>query len=255
MTFIFYIILGVLIPLFGTIMGAASVFFMRKNMNRAFSDALSAVAAGVMTASSIWSLILPSIELSQNMGKLAFIPATAGFAVGNIFMFKLDGYSRRIIKNSRKRQKITSTNIAVAIHNFPEGMAVGTVFGAVMAGQESATMVSAFILSIGIAVQNIPEGAIISMPLNSEGVSKGKAFLCGALSGVVEPLGAILAILAMGAATVFMPYLLSFAAGTMLFVVTEQLIPEIEDYGRVPLRALPFALGFVLMMSLDVALS
>ena len=249
------IIFGVLIPFFGTAIGAAVVFFLRKDISRAFSDVLSAFAAGIMVAASVWSLIIPAIECSENLGKSAFIPATAGFVAGNIFMAVLDIFNQKILSGNKKMKTLTTTAIAVTIHNFPEGMAVGTIYGACLAGEESATLAAAFILSLGIAVQNIPEGAIISMPLKARGMSAIKAFLCGTLSGIVEPLGAFLTICAMGTATVLLPYLLSFAAGTMMFVVTQQLIPEIEDFGRVPIRALPFAAGFVLMMSLDVALS
>ncbi len=231
------------------------VFFLRGNISRAFSDVLSAFAAGIMTAASVWSLIIPAIERSESMGSFAFVPAATGFAIGNIFMSVIERYSKILVKNNEKTQKLATTILAVTLHNFPEGMAVGTVYGAFLAGEEGVTLAAAFVLSLGIAVQNIPEGAIISMPLHAEGISKGKAFLSGTLSGVVEPLGAALTICAMGAATALLPYLLTFAAGTMMFVVTEQLISEIQTNGRVPIRALPFALGFVLMMSLDVALS
>lgn len=253
--FISQIVLGVLIPLFGTALGASGVLFLRKNMSRCFSDVLSAFAAGIMTAASVWSLIMPAIDRSESMGKFAFIPAAFGFIAGNIFMFILDVYSKKLVKNRKNKQKLATTVLAVTIHNFPEGMAVGTIFGAFITGEEGATLAAAFVLSLGIAVQNIPEGAIISMPLCAEGMSKGKAFLWGTLSGVVEPLGAVLTICAMGAAVTLLPYLLSFAAGTMMFVVTEQLIPEIEECGRVPMKAWPFAVGFAVMMSLDVALS
>lgn len=255
MILISQIIIGVLIPFFGTALGSAAVIILRNNMSRLFSDVLSSFAAGIMTAASVWSLIIPAIDRSEGMDKLAFIPAVSGFIAGNIFMFILDIYSRKLVKSRGKKQKLTTAVLAVTIHNFPEGMAVGTIFGAFMAGEEGATLAAAFVLSLGIAVQNIPEGAIISMPLHAEGMSKGKAFLSGTLSGAVEPLGAVLTICAMGVATALLPYLLSFAAGTMMFVVTEQLIPEIENHGRVPMKAWPFALGFAVMMSLDVALS
>lgn len=249
------VISGIIIPLLGTTIGSAGVFFLKKSMRKSFSDILSAIAAGIMTAASVWSLIIPAIERSESMGRFAFVPAAAGFIAGNIFMFILDSCSKKLVKYDGNTQKLTTTVLAVTIHNFPEGMAVGSIYGAFLAGEEGATLASAFVLSLGIAVQNIPEGAIISMPLYAEGKKKGKAFLSGVLSGIVEPLGAVLTICAMGVATALLPYLLSFAAGTMIFVVTQQLIPEIRDYGRVPLRALPFALGFIIMMSLDVALS
>ncbi len=254
MIIISQIILGVLIPLFGTAVGAAAVFFLRGNIGSVFSDLLSSFAAGIMTAASVWSLIIPSIERSENMGSFAFLPAAMGFIAGHIFMHLLERYSKKLV-SGYGRQKLATTTLAVTIHNFPEGMAVGTIYGAYLAGEESATLAAAFVLALGIAVQNIPEGAIISMPLYAGGMSKIKAFIYGSMSGVVEPVGAFLTMCALGAATSLLPYLLSFAAGTMIFVVTEQLLPEIKADGRVPLRAFPFAFGFVLMMSLDVALS
>lgn len=249
------IITGVFIPLLGTAAGGAAVFFLKKNLSIVFNDILSAIAAGIMTAASVWSLIIPAVERSENLGKFAFLPATAGFILGNAFMALLNDLSKILVKNSEHMQKLTTTALAVTIHNFPEGMAVGTIYGAYLAGREDALLAEAFLLSVGIAVQNIPEGAIISMPLHAGGFSKVKSFCCGALSGVVEPLGAVITIFTLKASSVLLPYLLTFAAGAMLFVVTEQLIPDIKQHGRVPIRALPFAIGFVIMMSLDVALS
>ncbi|MBQ7295126.1 MAG: ZIP family metal transporter [Clostridia bacterium] len=249
------IISGVFIPLLGTAAGGAAVFFLKKNLSTFFTDILSALAAGIMTAASVWSLIIPAVERSENMGHFAFLPAVTGFILGNIFMLLLNDLSKILVRNSAQMQKLTTTVFAVTIHNFPEGMAVGTIYGAYLAGKEDVVLAEAFLLSVGIAVQNIPEGAIISMPLHAGGVSKFKAFLYGALSGAVEPLGAILTIFTLSTASALLPYLLSFAAGAMMFVVTEQLIPDIKDHGRVPVRALPFAVGFAVMMSLDVALS
>ncbi len=243
------------IPLFGTAIGGAAVFFLKKNLSVIFTDVLSAFAAGIMTAASVWSLIIPAVERSSFMGKFAFFPATAGFILGSIFMVLLNNLSKKLVKSGAEMQKLTTTILAVTIHNFPEGMAVGTIYGAYLAGREDVALAEAFVLSLGIAVQNIPEGAIISMPLHAGGVSKFRSFLYGALSGVVEPVGAILTIFALKTASAILPYLLTFAAGAMMFVVTEQLIPDIKEHGRVPVRALPFAAGFALMMSLDVALS
>ncbi len=247
--------MGVFIPFFGTAVGAAAVLFFKKNLSDVFTDILSAFAAGIMTAASVWSLIIPAVERCAFMGKLAFLPTAAGFILGSGFMILLNDLSRILVKNSEHMRKLTTTILAVTIHNFPEGMAVGTIYAAYLAGEDTASLAAAFVLSLGIAIQNIPEGAIISMPLHAAGVPKSKSFLCGAMSGIVEPLGAILTICAAKAATVLLPYLLSFAAGCMMFVVAEQLIPDIRGRGRVPVRALPFTAGFVIMMSLDVALS
>lgn len=249
------VILGILIPLFGTAAGSAVVFFLKKDMNVIFNDVLSAFASGIMVAASIWSLLIPANERCEELGKLSFLPVVFGFAVGNIFMYCLDRLSLKLGNGSKKKQKLTTTVLAITIHNFPEGMAVGTIFAAYLAGEQGITMAAAFVLAIGIAVQNLPEGAIISMPLHSEGLSKFRAFIFGTLSGVVEPLGALLTISAISVASALLPYLLSFAAGTMIFVVTEQLLPDIKSNGRVPIRAMPFAVGFALMMSLDIALS
>lgn len=252
------VISGIIIPLLGTIIGSAGVFFLKKSMRESFTDILSAIAAGIMTAASIWSLIIPAINRSESMGKFAFVPAAVGFMSGIFFLIFTNVLVEKIYSYTGKKcstKKLTTTFLAVTIHNFPEGMAVGSIFAAYLAGEEGVPIAAAMVLSFGIAVQNIPEGAIISMPLQSCGVGKWKAFSIGALSGIVEPLGAILTILAARVANVFLPYLLSFAAGAMMFVVTEQLIPEIKERGRLPIRSVPFAVGFIIMMSLDVALS
>lgn len=251
---ILQVISGILVPFFGTTAGAAVVFFLRKNISDIFNDILSAFAAGIMTAASIWSLLIPASERCAHLGRLSFLPIAIGFMLGIFFMWLLSSISRNLLSGKRKIEKLT-TALAVTIHNFPEGMAVGTIYAAYLAGEDSVSLAAAFVLALGIAIQNIPEGAIISMPLHGEGVSKFKSFLCGTLSGVVEPLGAIITISAITTATALLPYLLSFAAGTMIFVVTEQLIPDIKTHGRVPIRALSFGLGFALMMSLDIALS
>lgn len=249
------VILGIFIPFFGTAVGSAVVFFLKKDMKAIFNDILSAFASGIMVAASIWSLLIPANEKCESLGKLSFLPVVFGFAVGNVFMYFLDTLSEKLATGSKKRQKLTTTVLAITIHNFPEGMAVGTIFAAYLAGEQGITFAAAFVLALGIAVQNLPEGAIISMPLHAGGLSKSKSFIFGTLSGVVEPLGALITISAISIASALLPYLLSFAAGTMIYVVTEQLLPDIKTCGRVPIRALPFALGFALMMSLDIALS
>lgn len=252
---ILQVISGILVPFFGTTAGAAVVFFLRRNISDIFSDILSAFAAGIMTAASIWSLLIPAGERCAHLGRLSFLPIVIGFMLGIFFMWLLGSMSQNLLSGKRKLQKLTTTVLAVTIHNFPEGMAVGTIYAAYLAGEDGVSLAAAFVLALGIAIQNIPEGAIISMPLHGEGVSKFKSFLCGTLSGVVEPLGAIITISAITTATALLPYLLSFAAGTMIFVVTEQLIPDIKTHGRVPIRALSFGVGFAVMMSLDIALS
>ena len=208
---------GILIPFLGTSAGAACVFFMKKNLNEQIQRALTGFAAGVMVAASIWSLLIPAIEQSSGLGKLSFVPA-------------------------------------VTLHNIPEGMAVGVVYAGYLTGHAQITIMGAMALSIGIAIQNFPEGAIISMPLRSEGMGKTKAFAGGVLSGIVEPVGAVLTILAAGLIVPALPYLLSFAAGAMLYVVVEELIPEMSAGEHSNIGTLFFAVGFSLMMILDVAL-
>lgn len=256
-------LIGILIPLLGTTLGAACVFIMKKDMNILVNKALLGFAGGVMIAASVWSLIIPAIDMSEKMGRFAFIPAAIGVLVGVFFMLILD----RIIPHlhldndkpeglkSERLKKTTMLVLAVVLHNIPEGMAVGIVFAGAMSTGSAITLASAFALSIGIAIQNFPEGAIISMPLRSEGTSKGKSFFYGFLSGVVEPIGAILTILFSAALTPIMPYLLSFAAGAMIYVVVEELIPESSIGEHSDIGTIGFAIGFVIMMVLDVALS
>lgn len=254
--------IGVLIPLVGTTLGAACVFIMRKEINALVNKGLLGFASGVMIAASVWSLIMPSINMSSNMGKLAFAPAAIGILVGIGFMLILDMIIPHLHYNndkpeglkSEKIKKTTMLVLAVALHNIPEGMAVGVVFAGVVSQESTITMAGAFILSIGIAIQNFPEGAIISMPLRSEGVSKSKSFFYGFLSGVVEPISAVLTILFSTTIQPLMPYLLSFAAGAMIYVVVEELIPEASAGEHSNIGTIGFALGFVIMMILDVAL-
>lgn len=255
-------LIGILIPLLGTTLGAACVFFIKKELNQLVSKCLLGFASGVMIAASVWSLIIPAIDMSSNMNKLAFLPAAIGVLVGIIFMLILDKLIPHIhldndkpegMKSERLR-KTTMLVLAVVLHNIPEGMAVGIVFAGAMNTGEAITIAGAFALSIGIAIQNFPEGAIISLPLKSEGVSKGKSFLYGFASGIVEPIGALLTIIFSKALTPMMPYFLSFAAGAMIYFVVEELIPEASKGEHSNISTIGFAIGFVVMMILDVAL-
>ena len=256
-------LVGILIPFVGTSLGAACVYIMKKEMNPFVNKALLGFASGVMIAASVWSLIIPAIDMSSNMGKLSFIPAAVGVLVGILFLLMLDKLIPHLHSNSNEPEGIKKNNLkkatmlvlAVVIHNIPEGMAVGIVFAGALNEGALITLAGAFALSIGIAIQNFPEGAIISMPLRSEGLSKNKAFLYGVLSGVVEPIGAIVTIMFSGLITPFMPYLLSFAAGAMIYVVVEELIQEASQGEHSNVGTIGFAIGFVLMMILDVALS
>ena len=253
---------GILIPFLGTALGAACVFFMKRTLSSGFQRALTVFAAGIMTAASVWSLLIPAMEQSANMGKLAFLPAVIGFLVGIVFLLGLDHLIPHLHMNSSeaegpksKLKKTTMLVLAVTLHNIPEGMAVGVVFAGMLSGSTEITVAGAFSLAIGIAIQNFPEGAIISMPLKSEGqMSRKKAFLYGTLSGAVEPVGAALTIALASVIDPFLPYLLSFAAGAMLYVVVEELIPEASEGEHSNLGTVGFAVGFVLMMVLDVAL-
>ena len=253
---------GVLIPLLGTTLGAACVFFMRKNMKDGIQRSLTGFASGVMVAASVWSLLIPSIEQSESMGRFAFVPALVGLWAGMLFLLLLDNITPHLHINSEVSEgprtnlkKTTMLVLAVTLHNIPEGMAVGVVFAGMLSGSTGITAAGAFSLAIGIAIQNFPEGAIISMPLKSEGqMSRKKAFLYGTLSGAVEPVGAALTIALASVIDPLLPYLLSFAAGAMLYVVVEELIPEASEGEHSNLGTVGFAVGFVLMMVLDVAL-
>lgn len=252
---------GLMIPFLGTALGSACVLFMKDRMNPMLQRALTGFAAGVMVAASIWSLLIPAMEQSEAMGKWSFIPAVAGFWLGILFLLVLDRIVPHLHMNSDKAegpesslQKTTMLVLAVTLHNLPEGMAVGVVYAGLLAGNSGITTTGALALSLGIAIQNFPEGAIISMPLRAEGVSKKKAFLYGALSGAVEPIGAALTILAAGLFVPVLPYLLSFAAGAMLYVVVEELIPEMSEGEHSNVGTILFAVGFAVMMALDVAL-
>ena len=252
---------GILIPFLGTSLGAACVFFMKKNLSDMVQRALTGFAAGVMVAASVWSLLIPAMEQSAGMGKLSFVPAVAGFWIGILFLLGLDHIVPHLHVKSGQTEgpksqlrRTTMMVLAVTLHNIPEGMAVGVVYAGYLSGSAQITAAGALALSLGIAIQNFPEGAIISMPLRAEGMKKGKAFCGGVLSGVVEPIGAMLTILAAQLVVPALPYLLSFAAGAMLYVVVEELIPEMSQGSHSNIGTLFFAVGFSIMMMLDVAL-
>ena len=253
--------LGILIPFLGTIVGSAMVFFMKDKLNKKIEKILLGFASGVMIAASIWSLIMPSINMAEEQGIIAWIPAAVGFLLGIVFLLTLDSLIPHMHLESEKPEgvksklkKTTMMVFAVTLHNIPEGMAVGVTFAGAMLGNAGITAAGALALAIGMAIQNFPEGAIISMPLKSEGVSKPRAFLYGALSGIVEPIGAIITILLTSMITPILPYLLSFAAGAMIYVVVEELIPESQAGEHSNIGTIGVAIGFVLMMILDVAL-
>ena len=252
---------GLLIPFAGTALGSACVFFMRKPLGMSLQRSLTGFAAGVMVAASIWSLIIPAMEQASYMGKWSFVSVAVGFWFGVLFLLALDRLIPHLHRNSEQTEGIKSglgrpamLTLAVALHNLPEGMVMGAVYAGWMAGEGSISFSGALALSIGIAIQNFPEGAIISMPLKAEGVSRPRAFAAGMMSGVVEPIGALLTMVMAGALIPAMPYFLSFAAGAMIYVVVEELIPEMSEGEHSNLGTLFFAAGFTVMMALDVAL-
>lgn len=252
---------GLMIPFLGTFAGAACVLFMRNNLHALVEKVLLGFASGVMVAASVWSLLIPAIEMSDSYGKLAFFPSAAGFAWGIAFLYGLDKLIPHLHLGGKKPEGVKSgltktamLALAVTLHNIPEGMAVGVVFAGVLSENPEITLAGAYTLALGIAIQNFPEGAIISMPMKSNGTGKKKAFLYGVLSGVVEPIAAFLTILVTSAIEKALPYLLAFAAGAMLFVVVEELIPEASGDEDFDGATLGFAAGFLIMMILDVAL-
>ena len=255
------VVLGLLVPFLGTSLGAACVFFLKKGLGDRVQRGLTGFASGVMVAASIWSLLIPAMEQSAGAGVWVFLPAVTGFWAGILFLLGLDHLIPHLHQRSQQAEgprtrleRSTMMVLAVTLHNIPEGMAVGVVYAGFLAGEGQITMTAALVLSLGIAIQNFPEGAIISMPLRAEGMSKPRAFAGGVLSGAVEPLGALLTILAAGLVVPALPYLLSFAAGAMIYVVVEELIPEMSQGKHSDIGALSFAVGFTLMMALDVAL-
>lgn len=252
---------GLLLPFLGTAAGSGCVFCMKHDLSRGVQRALTGFAAGVMTAASIWSLIMPAMEMAEGMGKLSFIPAVVGFWCGVLFLLLLDSLIPHLHMNTDKAEglpsRLTRTTmmvLAVTLHNLPEGMAVGIVYAGFLSRAGDMTAGGALALALGIAIQNFPEGAIISMPLHAEGKGKARAFADGVLSGAVEPLGALLTILFARLFLPVMPYLLSFAAGAMIYVVVEELIPEMSEGEHSNIGVVLFSVGFTLMMILDVAL-
>ena len=255
------ILTGILIPFIGTTAGSACVFFLRGELKPGVQKAFLGFASGVMVAASVWSLLIPAMEMSEGLGKLAFLPAVCGFILGMAFLLFLDMVVPHLHMDTdqpegakRNWKKSTMLVLAVTLHNIPEGMAVGVAFAGMMAKSQSITLAGAMALSLGIAIQNFPEGAIISMPLCGEGMSKKKAFIYGVLSGVVEPVGGFITILIAGIITPVLPYLLSFAAGAMMYVVIEELIPESQNGEHSNIGTIGAAVGFALMMVLDIAL-
>ena len=255
------LVIGLAIPFLGTTLGAAMVFLMKNKINNKIEKLLLGFASGVMIAASIWSLLIPAIEMSESQGKIAWVPAAIGFLLGITFLLVLDSVIPHLhLKSDKpegiksKLKKTTMMVFAVTLHNIPEGMAVGVTFAGALTQNAGITMAGAFALALGIAIQNFPEGAIISMPLKSEGMSKSKAFLYGTLSGIVEPIGAIITILLTNAVVPMLPYLLAFAAGAMTYVVVEELIPESQAGKHSNIGTIGVAIGFVVMMILDVAL-
>ncbi len=255
------VLLGLIIPFIGTALGAACVFFMKKQLSPTVSKILTGFAAGVMTAASVWSLIIPAIEQSEDMGRLSFLPAFIGFWLGILFLLLLDTVIPHLHIGTNqaegpesKLKRTAMMVLAVTLHNIPEGMAVGVVYAGLVSGSAEITAGGAFALALGIAIQNVPEGAIISMPLHAEGQSRAKSFFYGVLSGAVEPIFGALTVIFASLVVPAMPYLLSFAAGAMIYVVVEELVPEMSEGKHSNIGVIFFAIGFSVMMALDVAL-
>ena len=250
---VLYSIIGILIPFVGTSLGSGFVFFMKKNMSERFKKITVGFAAGVMIAASVWSLILPSVEMAENQNVLPWVPATVGLILGVVFLIIINNTAEKI-ESKKNGKKMNMLLFSVTLHNIPEGMAVGVSFAAFLAGNAGVELYEAMLLAIGIAIQNIPEGAIISMPLKMEGSSRTKAFIYGVLSGIVEPIAAFITVLMINIIVPVLPYLLSFAAGAMIYVVVEELVPEIHSGKKSFLGVIGFTAGFVVMMILDIAL-
>ena len=255
------IALILVIPFLGTVLGSAMVFLMKNKINSKVEKLLLGFASGVMIAASVWSLLIPSLDMAKEQGNVTWVPAAIGFLLGIVFLLALDSLIPHIHLNTEKPEGIKAKVkkeimlvLAVTLHNIPEGMAVGVVFAGVLAQNTGITLAGAVALAIGIAIQNFPEGAIVSMPLKSEGVSKPKAFLYGTLSGIVEPISALITILLTSTILPILPYILSFAAGAMIYVVVEELIPEAQEGEHSNIGTIGVAIGFVIMMILDVAL-
>ena len=253
-------IIGIMIPFIGTSLGATMVFILKDQISENLQKILTGFAAGVMVAASFWSLLQPALESSEAMGTLSFLPAAVGFLVGVGFLLLLDEVTPHMHFNNEEEgpksglKRTTKLILAVTLHNIPEGMAVGVVYAGFLSGSTGISAAGALALALGIAIQNFPEGAIVSMPLRAEGMQKGKTFLFGVLSGIVEPIAAVVTVLAAGFVVPIMPYLLAFAAGAMMYVVVEELIPEMSEGKHSNWATIAFSLGFVLMMILDVTL-
>ena len=252
---------GLMLPLLGTTLGAGTVFFLKRELQPAVQKTLLGFAAGVMIAASVWSLLIPAIDMAEASGVVAWVPAVAGFLSGVGFLLLLDTFVPHLHLDTERPEgkacglgKSSMLMLAVTLHNIPEGMAVGVAFAGYLSGEGTITLAGAAALAMGIAIQNFPEGAVISLPLRSEGQSRLKAFVCGTLSGIVEPIGAVITIAFAGILTPILPYILSFAAGAMLYVVVEELIPEASEGNHSNIGTLGFGVGFVVMMILDVAL-
>ena len=251
---------GILIPFLGTSLGAAMVFALKDKVSDSIQRTLTGFAAGVMVAASFWSLLQPALDGAESMGRLSFVPAAVGFLLGIGFLLLLDSVTPHMHMDEQSEgpksnlKRTTKLILAVTLHNIPEGMAVGVVYAGWVAGETGVSRAAAFTLALGIALQNFPEGAIVSMPLRAEGLPKGKTFWYGVLSGVVEPVAALITIVAASAVIPVLPYFLAFAAGAMMYVVVEELIPEMSEGKHSNVGTVAFAFGFVLMMSLDVAL-
>ena len=252
-----------ILPFLGTALGAAMVFLLRGAMSDWLKTLLLGFASGVMVAASVWSLLIPSLEMAEQQGEVTWLPAAVGFVLGILFLLLLDTLIPHLhigadqpegLTRNCQWKRTTMLSVAVTLHNIPEGMAVGVILASAMAEGSMISISAAWALAIGIAIQNFPEGAILSMPLHSEGMGKGKAFLIGALSGIVEPIASILTILLIGVISPALPYLLAFAAGAMMYVVIEELIPEAQAEPHSNIPTLGFTAGFVLMMVLDYAL-
>ena len=247
---ILYSTIGILIPFLGTDLGSLFVFFLKNNINKNFHKLMIGFASGVMIAASIWSLIMPSVEMAEAQDVIEWLPATIGLLAGVVFLIIINNLAKKF----ENKKGLNMLLFSVTLHNIPEGMAVGVAFAGFLSGNAGIDLLGAMLLSIGIAIQNIPEGAIISMPLKMNGFSKGKAFLYGVLSGIVEPISAIITIALLKLVVPLLPYLLSFAAGAMIYVVVEELIPEMHSEGKSVLGIIGVTIGFAVMMILDIAL-
>lgn len=248
-----YSMAGIIIPFIGTGLGSSLAFFLKQKLNAKVQKMIVGFAAGVMISASVWSLILPAVEMAESQGIIAWIPPAVGFLLGVGFLL-ITNYLAENIEKKQNGKKLNMLLFSVTLHNIPEGMAVGVCFAGFLFGNTGIDLLEAMLLAIGIAIQNIPEGAIISMPLKMEGKSKRKAFICGVLSGIVEPISAFVTILLLNIIIPLLPYLLSFAAGAMIYVVIEELVPEIHSRSKSKLGVIGVTMGFIVMMVLDIAL-